>query len=340
MSYKSLILNEFGPPNVLQVTENELRPPASGEVRLKVLACLVCRPDITVRRGESLYSGTPLGIKLPFTPGYAIIGEVDAIGEGVTEVAIGERVAALTVYGGYSEYYYLQQNKAIPVPETLDPGKAVTLVLNYLVAYQVMHRAARVRSGGTALVIGASGGIGTALLQLGRLAELKMYGLASPSKHAAVAELGAIPLDYHAPEYLATIRSAEPQGIDYVFDGMMTMDYVQSGLSLLRRGGVQISYGEPDSLKTLFGILGQLLLVNLLPNGKRLKLYGTSQYTFNPRPFLDDWATLFDLLEKGHIDPVIHARFPLLEAAAANQLLESGAVFGNVVLLSPEQFAT
>jgi NADPH:quinone reductase-like Zn-dependent oxidoreductase len=336
MSYKSIAVTEYGSPDVLQVQENELRPPAKEELRLKVLACSVCRPDITVRRGEALYSNTPLGAKLPFVPGYAIIGEVDALGEGVTNTKVGDWVAALTVFDGYAEYYYLKEDKLIPVLDGLDPGEAVTLVLNYLVAYQVMHRAAKVRPETTALIIGASGGIGTAFLQLGKLMDMKMYGLASSSKHQAIAKMGAIPLDYHPEDYLSAILEAEPDGIDYVFDGMMTKTYVENGLSILKQDGVHVGYGEPDSLSTLFNIIAKLVQVNLNPDGKRLKLYGTSQYTFNKRPFLEDWAILFELLGKRQIEPVIAARFPILEAAEANRLLESGQVVGNIVLLAPD----
>jgi NADPH2:quinone reductase len=126
-------------------------------------------------------------------PGYAIIGVVDAIGGGVTNAAVGDRVAALTVLGGYAEYIFLGQEELVPVPVTLDPAEAITLVLNYVVAYQVMHRKARVKVGDKVLIIGASGGVGTALLQLGKLASLTMYGIASKSKHNILTEHGATP---------------------------------------------------------------------------------------------------------------------------------------------------
>jgi NADPH:quinone reductase-like Zn-dependent oxidoreductase len=106
MKYRSVIVTRNGPPEVLQVIENDLRPPAAGEARIKVLAASVCRPDITIRTVEALYSGTPLGQKLPFVPGYSVIGVVEALGAGVTEVAVDDRVGALTVIGGYTEYLY------------------------------------------------------------------------------------------------------------------------------------------------------------------------------------------------------------------------------------------
>ena len=98
-----------------------------------------------------------------------------------------------------------------------------------------------------------------------------------------------------------------------------------------------MSYGEPSGLPALFRILVTLMMVNVLPNGKSFKLYGTSFYFVgDKRPFLEDWATLFRLLEEGKIKPVIAKKFPILEAAKANELLESGQVTGNVVLLAPE----
>lgn len=336
MLYRSVIATSFGGPEVLQVIENELRPPYGGEARIKILAASVCRPDITVRRGESLYSGTPLGKKTPFVPGYSIIGDVEAVGEGVTSIAEGDRVGALTVTGGYAEYLYWQSDRLIPVPAALDPAEAVTLILNYIVAYQVLHRSAKVKAGDKVLIIGASGGIGTALLQLGRLADLKMYAIASKSKHDTLTEYGATPIDYHTQDFVEVIRQAEPEGLDAVFDGM-SGDYIRRGLLVLGRGGVLVSFGEPASLPQLFRMLGIFLRVNLLPNGKRFKLYGTSSYfLFGRQPFLDDWATLFSLLEEGKIKPIIDRVYPILEAAQANQYLESGQVIGNVVLLAPE----
>ena len=164
---------------MLKIVENDLRAPAAGEARIKILAVGVCQDDIAARVGNR-----PFLPKVPFMPGYNIVGYVDAIGAGVTEVAVGDRVAALTVFGGYAEYIYLSPDKLVHVPLDLDPAEVAPLILNYLVAYQVLHRMAQVKPNDKVLLIGASGGVGTALLQLGQLANLRMYGLASPSKHA------------------------------------------------------------------------------------------------------------------------------------------------------------
>jgi NADPH:quinone reductase-like Zn-dependent oxidoreductase len=337
MKYRSLVATRRGGPEVLQVVENDLRPPARGEVRIKVLAAAVSRPDVTVRRGEALYSGTWLGQKFPFTPGYAVVGDVEAVGENVRGVAVGARVGVLTVIGGYTEVLYWRADRLIPVPATLDPALAVPIILNYIVAYQTMHRVAKARAGETALIIGASGGIGTALLQLGRLAGLELYAIASQRKHAILTEYGATPIDYRTQDFATVIRAAAPGGLDVVLDGMMRLEAMRSALSLLRRGGRMVSFGEPASRRELFHILGLALRTKLTPNGKTLSLYGTSTYfLFDQKPYLEDWATLFQWLAQGKIQPVIAARFPILEAAQANALLESGQVTGNVVLSSDD----
>lgn len=330
MKYKSIIVTRRGGPEVLCIVENELREPSPHEVRIKALAVPVCLPDVTARYGQ-----TPFCPKVPFAPGYAVIGMVDAIGKDVINVSVGDRVAALTAYGSYAEYVYWDAENLIPVPSTLDPAKAIPLILNYIVAYQILHRWAKVKAGDKILIIGASGGIGTAFLQLGKLADLKMYGIASQNKHSILAEYGATPIDYRSQDFVEVIRKAEPEGLDAAFDGM-SGDYFSRGYSLLRRGGKLVGYGNPLSTSGMLKFFGQIILFNLLPNGKSAAPYSTGISRWNRRPFLEDWATLFKLLEEGKIDPVIAARFPILEAAKANALLESGQVVGNIVLLAPE----
>ncbi len=231
---------------------------------------------------------------------------------------------------------YWRADRLIPVPAALDPVLAVPLILNYIVAYQTMHRVAKAQPGEKALIIGASGGIGTALLQLGQLAGLEMYAIASQSKHAILTEYRATPIDYRSQDFAEIIRQREPDGLDMVLDGMMRLETMRKALTLLRRGGRMVSFGEPASRAELYRILRLTLRLNLPGSGKSLSLYGTSSYfLFNQKPYLEDWATLFRLLGEGKIKPVIAARFPILEAAEANALLESGQVTGNVVLVAP-----
>jgi len=330
VTYKSVVATQRGGPDVLQIVENDLHPPAAEEVRIKTLAASVTLPDVEARYGRS-----PFPPKLPVTPGYAIVGTIDVVGEDITQAKVGDRVAALLGYGGYSEYVYLPEKKLIPAPDELDPADIVPLILNYIVAYQTLHRSAKVKTGDTVLIIGASGGIGTAFLQIGQVAGLKMYGLASKSKHTILEEYGAAPIDYHTEDFVSAIRQMEPDGLDAVFDGMGG-GYLPRGFPLLKHGGIWVSYANPFSFSGMLRLMGQFILLNLLPNGKAIKLYGTGASNLDRRPFLEDWAVLFNLLGEGKIKPVIAARFPILEARKANEMLESGQVVGNLVLLSPE----
>ena len=331
MKYKSVIVTKRGGPEVMQIIENELRPPATGEARIKVLATAVGRTDINYRYGYS-----PFSPKVPFAPGYEIVGVVEAIGEGVTRVGVGERVAALTGHGGYTEVIYLGQEQLVPVPPSLDPAEVAVLVLNYVSACQMLHRLAKVKAGDKALVIGASGGVGTALLQLGKLAGLKMFGVASPNKHYLLAESGATPIDYHTQDFVAVIHQAEPDGLDFVFDGMGG-EASERGTKVLRRGGKLVAYAAPAGFWALLGGAIKLIWINLRPNVKSIESYGiTSLYLRDKEPFREDLALLLKMLDEGKIKPIITMRLPLLGAKKANELLESGQVAGNLVLLAPE----
>jgi NADPH:quinone reductase-like Zn-dependent oxidoreductase len=331
MQYKSVVATKRGGPEVLQMIENELHAPFAGEVQIKVLATGVGRTDVNYRYGYS-----PFSPKVPFVPGYEIVGVVEAVGTGVNRVAVGDRVAALTGYGGYTEVIYLGQEHLVNVPASLAPAEVATLVLNYVSAWQMLHRVAKVKLGDKALLIGASGGVGTALLQLGRLAGLKMYGTASADKQPILSELGAIAIDYHMQDFVEVLRKAEPAGLDFAFDGMGGPEG-ERGLLVLRKGGRLVTYAAPSGLgKLLLGVL-KLIFINSRPDGRKIESYGISAiYARDKKPFMEDLPLLFKLLEEGQIKPVISRKFPILEAAKANQLLESGTVTGNIVLLAPE----
>jgi NADPH:quinone reductase-like Zn-dependent oxidoreductase len=330
-TYRSLVVGERGGPEVLRPAQSPLRSPGRAEVRARVLASLVCGPDVQARRGYG-----PFPPRLPFVPGYAVVGEVDAVGAGVRDVRVGQRVGALTIIGGYAEYVYLSARQLFPVPATVDPGAAAVVALNYLVAYQVLHRAARVRAGQTVLITGAGGGIGTAFLQLGRLAGLTMYGVDTAAKHPLIERYGAVPIDHRTQDVAAAIRHAEPQGLDAVLDGVGG-DYLSRGLSILRPWGTLVAYGNPGSRRGLLRLLATTLAVNARPHGKRMKVYGTTASRHHAA--LEDWSVLYRLLEDGLIEPVLADRLPLLDAERGNAMLESGAVTGTVVLVTPELLA-
>jgi NADPH:quinone reductase-like Zn-dependent oxidoreductase len=159
-----------------------------------------------------------------------------------------------------------------------------------------------------------------------------MYGLASKNKHHVLLDYGAIPIDYHDQDFVQVLQEDIPGGIDVVLDGIGG-DYIKRSFSLLREGGRYVGYCNPLSLSGMLRYLAQVLIYHLLPNDRSARFYGTGLSRFNRAPFLEDWATLFSLLDDGKIKPIIAATYPLTEAAQANQLLESGKVIGNIVLV-------
>ena len=330
MKYKSVVITKKGSPEVLKVIENELRALRSGEARIKILATGVGRTDVVMR-----YGFYPFAPRIPFAPGYEIIGVVDAIGQGVSRVAVGDRVAAITVYGGYSEYIFLNEEHLVHVPATLDPAEAVSLILNYVTAYQMLHRFAKVQAGGKILITGANGGVGTALLQLGKLANLTMYATASRNNHDLLVEHGAIPIDYHSQDFADVIHEAEPNGIDFVLEGIGG-NHIPRAFKVLRRGGKLVEYGNSGFIALLLDLV-KLQMLTWFSNGKSSEFYGiTGIYRKDKQTFMEDLPVLFNLLQEGKLKAIIAAKFPILEAAKANELLESRKVNGKIVLLAPE----
>ncbi|OJJ21106.1 hypothetical protein BKI52_11085 [marine bacterium AO1-C] len=330
MKYKSVILTERGGPEVLKVIENEMVSPKGSEVLIKVLACGVGRTDIAMR-----YGYYPFAPKMPFVPGYEIVGVVEAVGTKVTQFQIGDRVAALTVYGGYSEYISLEQQHLVKVPPSVKPDEAVALVLNYVTAYQMLKRVAKVQAGNKVLVTGASGGVGTALLDLARLEGLKVYALASKHKHEAIEKMGATPVDYKSGNWEGFVKSKEPEGVDYVFDGV-GQSYISKGFNQLKRGGKIVAFGYPNFKGMLLGLF-KIIFLNAFPNGRKAKFYGISGvYKKDKTTILEDLEKLFLMLKEQKIKPLISKRMPLLEASEANAILENQAISGKIVLVSPE----
>ncbi len=335
MNYNSVIITKFGGPDVLQVVKTSLRLPAENEVRIRILYTGVGFTDILMRYGNYIYAP-----KVPFVPGYEIVGVVDAVGKSVTGVSVGQRVAALTVHGGYAEYVYLPPEELIFVPDGVEAFEAVSLILNYVTAYQMLHRVAHVHKGQTVLITGASGGVGNALLQLGRLAGLKtMYGLTSKKKSALVTQLGGVPIEYTTTYYLNFLRFQEPQGIDAVFDGIGGK-FSLRGYRALRRGGILVSFGVTGAVKNgkankFSSFLSYVTpaILNILPDGRHATFYGiTRLYRKDPMPFREDLPKLFQLLKEGKVKPVIAGIFPLSKAAKAHEMLERGDVQGKLVL--------
>ena len=215
-THQRIVVARHGGPGVLQAIEEPIPEPQAGEARVRVLAAGVSAYDL-MSRSSGLLPGTP---KPPFTIGEDIVGIVDKLGESVNTVELGQRVAAFTfgASGGYAEAVCRSADELVPVPEGVDSAEAVCVVVNYLTAHLAMHRTAKVQRGERILVQGAAGGVGSALLELGRLAGLELYGTASSYNHEQVVALGATPIDYHNEDVVKRIHSLTNGGVDVVFD--------------------------------------------------------------------------------------------------------------------------
>lgn len=330
-----MMITGRGGPEVFKWVEDNLPIPGPGQVRVKVIAAGVAFADVLMRHG--LYPGIPA---FPFAPGYDVVGEVDALGDGVSGFAIGQRVAALTMVGGYSRYTIVPAAHLVPVPDKLDAAEALSLVLNYVTAYQMLHRVAKLRQGQRFLVHGAAGGVGTAALQLGKIAGLEMFGTASKGKVELVSALGATAIDYRAENFLERIRQLAPEGLDAVLESIGGKTRTDS-YRCLRRGGCLVCYGASSAIEKgkLSAGLGfaWLGLMKLVPDGKHPVWFNVkSLRDAHPDWFREDLSKLFGMLAARQIQPVIAARMPLREAARANGLLETAQVSGKIVLLCQE----
>src|SRR5215813_1278173 len=201
MKHTRIIVTHYGGPEALQVLEEECPEPKGGEVRVRVLAAGVSLPDLLMREG--IHPETP---PVPFTPGWDLVGVVDRLGADASGIGPGQTVAALPIFGAYAEFVCLPPRELVPVPAGLDAGEAVSLILNYVTAYQMLHRSATVKPDQRVLIHGASGGVGSALLQLGRVAGLKMFGTCSSRGASSVSELGGIPIDYQQEDFVKEIH--------------------------------------------------------------------------------------------------------------------------------------
>src|SRR5271155_1040986 len=236
-TYRAVMLTKKGGPEALQVVELPIQAPGPAQLRVRVCAAGVGSTDLLMLAGNYRYAP-----KIPFVPGYEVAGVVEAIGPGATGFEVGQRVAALTVYGGFGELLVRGAEHFVPVPSGVSDRDAAAVVLNYVTAWQMIHRVAKVQPGQTALVTGAAGGVGTAALQLLRLAGVKTYGAASAPKHELLRSLGAVPIDYRTGSLDRLTRALEPKGVDYTFDAIGGAN-IGPCIGALRRGGTLVGFG-------------------------------------------------------------------------------------------------
>src|SRR5262250_3181561 len=223
-------LRRFGGPEELEVVDAPLPTAGRGEVRVRVLASSLEYTDVVIRR--HLYAQTMFR-RPPFVMGYDVVGEIDQLGEGVSGFQIGDRVADMTVVGSNAAYRTLRAKDLTRVPKDVDAAEAAALILSWTTAQQLLHRSARVQRGQRVLVHGAAGAVGQALLVLGKLAGLELWGTARGEQGALVRELGATPIDYQHEDFTRVV----PGGFDVVVDGVGEDGYRRS-YAALKPGGL------------------------------------------------------------------------------------------------------
>jgi NADPH2:quinone reductase len=350
---KRVIVDHYGGPEVLRMVEEADPQPSTGEVRVKVLAAGVSFTDSQLRAGTYI----PGGPKPPFTPGYELVGVVEEVGPGCTRLRPGDRIGALTVWGADADRVCVPEAGAVKVPDDLDPAEVLSLVFTHMTAYQVLHRIAIVKRGETVLVHGAAGRVGTAALELGAVAGLRVFGTATARDRPAVEALGAVAIDYQNENFLARVREMTGGGgVDVVVDSLGGPLSLRS-FRALRPGGRLVVFGRyntladghknwPAVIKWYAAIATLWVWARLSPRRSAMPY---SIQSFRPatenRPgavggvprypewFREDFGVLLELLRRGQIHPVVAERLPLSEARHAHEMLESSAAKGKLVLV-------
>jgi NADPH:quinone reductase-like Zn-dependent oxidoreductase len=344
MSWQHVRISQFGGPEVLELVEESTIPnPGSGEVHIKVLAAGTGFTDSFIRSGRYPDFKGPL----PFTPGYELVGVVEKTGAGVVAPREGQMVADLCVVGGYAQYAIRPARFLVPVPDGVDAAEAVCIPLAYLTAFQMLTRHRRLLPGETILVIGASGTVGTALLDLANHFGLTSIGTCSAANRGVVERFGATAIDYRAGDFVASVRELTAErvggvGVDAAFDAMGGSHFDRS-FACLAPGGILIGYGSQTMA------IGQENIIAAGLGLARLKLWGALSFLFRGRSalwysitdrrmshaeeFKADMAALFELLRNGAIRPVVIGREPLAEAKNVHGRIDAGGLGGKIVLL-------
>jgi NADPH:quinone reductase-like Zn-dependent oxidoreductase len=321
-----------GGPEVLHVEEARWQAPGPGRVVLAVHAAGVAMGDVMRRRGV-------LAPPWAYTPGYDVVGEVIAVGPGVDRARLGQRLAGISPsigFGGYATHVELPERVTVPVPDALTSLDAVAVVLNYITAWQILHRMCGLERGQHVLVHGAAGGVGTAVLDLGRLAGLIVHGTASSPKHGLVRERGGLPIDYRSVDFVESMAATVPEGVHATLDPIGGA-HLRRSYATVRPGGTLVAFGLTGDLAkgTLAALAGMGRLVDLWlrPDGRRVSLYGYgSTAKGGLAACVEDLADIYRLQASGAFAPVVGAVVPFAEVRQAHALMDESKHTGKVVL--------
>jgi putative PIG3 family NAD(P)H quinone oxidoreductase len=315
-----------GPPEVLRPVRRPVVPPGPGEVLVRVAAAGLNRPDLLQREGK--YPPPPGASDIP---GLEVAGEVAAVGADAAPWREGDAVCALVAGGGYAEYCLVPAPQCLPIPRGLGVVAAAALPETLFTVWTNAFERGRLAPGETLLVHGGSSGIGTTAIQLGRAFGARVFATAgTAAKCAACERLGAErAVNYRQEDFVAAVRSLTGgRGVDVILD-MVGGSYLPRNVDCLAREGrlVLIALiGGPRAEVDLRPVLqGWLTITGSTLRPRSIEEKGRIARALRER--------VWPLLEAGTVAPVIHATFPLAEAASAHRLLESGAHVGKIVLV-------
>ena len=264
------------------------------------------------------------------------MGIVDDLGEDVSNVKIGQKVAQITVIGSYSEYICLDAKNLVIVPDSINDEQAISLVLTYTTTYQLLHRIAKIQLGQTILIHGVTGAVGKALTQLGFLKNLKIYG--TTSKHLPINDSyhSVYPIDYKTEDFETILKLKEPRGIDAVFDPIGG-EQLHKSLNILKKTGTLIDFGfhglSQGKRGNVYLDFIKVLVWNFLPWLPNALFYDIT--TFNkkhPLFFNKDLQVLFQLLKENKIKPEIASIIGFEDIQEAHKLVEQGQTIGKIIL--------
>ena len=331
MNYRYISIKEFGGPEVLGlVTEETLPEPNQGEVRVKVLATSINFTDTLIRRG--IYPDVK--DKPPITPGYDMVGIVDKLGDRVTDLTEGQKVAELTIIGSYSEYIILPAKNVVTVPDNVNAVEAASMILSYVTDYQMLTRLAKVKEGRKILIHGAGGAVGSALLQIGSTLKLKMYGTASADQHDFLKEFGCHPINYKSEDFVQVVKDLEPNGLDAVFDPFGG-DHFKRSIKTLNKKGKLLAFGAYNA-KTKMYLIKSFLRVqiwNFTPWMPSTKFYSIGSWHKKHHDWFEsDLKKLFELLSEKKLMPLVSKTIKLEDAKEAHEQIEKGGLKGKLII--------
>jgi NADPH:quinone reductase-like Zn-dependent oxidoreductase len=337
---RAIWITKAGGPDVLEVRETpdpELKP---GHVRVRVRACGLNFAEVMARQG--LYPDAP---KPPCVVGYEASGVVDALGEGVTEPAVGTRVLALSRFGAHADTVCVPASQAIPIPDEMTFEEGAALPVTYITAFHMLFRVANVRPGERVLIHMAAGGVGIAALQLCRTVPgVVTFGTASASKHETIRKEGCDhPIDYRANDYVAEVlRLTDGKGVDIVLDALGGKDW-KKGFSLLRPVGRLVAFGFANMAsgekRSYFNMVRQVLSIPLYtPLGlmdKNRTIAGVNiGHLWDEQDLLsEEVRELLDLYRRGSIRPRVDVVLPFEKAAEAHRRIQERKNIGKIVLV-------